>query len=165
MDDAKAPTRLVVQVTEVQPATARFDEVLSLAARVLAQDRHVTSGFPAAQESHVLGAFNGSRCVGFLRYMIQVIGAEEGRPAVMHNGAPLREGFVEAFGVDPLLRRRGIGLALQKHAARQCRSAGCYQMRSRSPVTSVENYALKIAAGYVLQPSRDNDSYYFLRRL
>ena len=69
----------------------------------------------------MLGAFDGSRCVGFLRYLIQVIGAEEGRPAVMHNGAPLREGFVEAFGVDPQLRRRGIGTALQQHAAWQCR--------------------------------------------
>ena len=57
-------------------------------------------------------------------YLIQVIGAEEGRPAVMHNGAPLREGFVEAFGVDPQLRRRGVGTPLQQHAARQCRNAG-----------------------------------------
>jgi hypothetical protein len=38
-------------------------------------------------------------------------------------------------------------------------------MRSRSPVTSAENYALKIAAGYVLHPSEENDSYYFLIRL
>ena len=34
-----------------------------------------------------------------------------------------------------------------------------------SPVTSTENYALKIAAGYVLHPSHENDSYYFLLRL
>jgi GNAT superfamily N-acetyltransferase len=78
---------------------------------------------------------------------------------------PLREGYVEAFGVDPRLRRRGVGTALQQHAARQCRIAGCYQLRSRSPVTSTENYALKIAAGYVLHPSHENDSYYFLLRL
>jgi hypothetical protein len=32
-------------------------------------------------------------------------------------------------------------------------------------VTSVENYAMKRAAGYVLQSSRENDSYYFLVRL
>jgi hypothetical protein len=38
-------------------------------------------------------------------------------------------------------------------------------MRSRSPVTSTENYALKLAAGYVVQPSNENDSYYFLIRL
>jgi GNAT superfamily N-acetyltransferase len=132
---------------------------------VLAQDRLLTSTFAAAQESRVLGAFDGPRCVGFLRYLIQVIGAEEGRPPVMRNGAPLTEGFVEAFGVDPQLRRRGIGTKLQQQAARRCQNAGCYQMRSRSPVTSVENYALKIAAGYVLHPSHENDSYYFLLRL
>jgi GNAT superfamily N-acetyltransferase len=154
-----------MQVAEVQPGTPRFEQVLGLAAQVLAQDRHLTPGFPAAEESHVLAAFDGSRCVGFLRYLIQVIGAEEGRPAVMRNGAPLKEGYIEAFGVDPRLRRCGIGTALQQHAARQCRNAGCHQMRSRSPVTSAENYALKIAAGYVLHPSRENDSYYFLLRL
>lgn len=104
-------------------------------------------------------------CVGFLRYLVQVIGAEEGRPAVTYGGSVLREGYVEAFGVDPRLRRRGIGTALQAHAMRQCRVAGCYQMRSRSPVTSVENYSMKLAAGYVLQPSRENDSYYFTIRL
>ena len=113
----------------------------------------------------MLGAFHGTRCAGFLRYLVQVIGAEAGRPAVMHNGEPLREGYVEAFGVHPQLRRRGIGTALQQHAARQCRIGGCYQMRSRSPVTSAANYALKIAAGYVLHPSCENDSYYFLLRL
>jgi GNAT superfamily N-acetyltransferase len=84
---------------------------------------------------------------------------------VIYNGEPLKEGYVEAFGVDPQLRRRGIGTALQHHAAQQCRIAGCYQMRSRSPVTSTGNYALKIAAGYVLHPSHENDSYYFLLRL
>ena len=113
----------------------------------------------------MLGAFDRTRCVGFLRYLIQVIGTEAGRPPVLRNGQPLSEGYVEAFGVDPQLRRRGIGTALQQHAARQCRIAGCYQMRSRSPVTSGENYALKIAAGYVLHPSHENDSYYFLLRL
>ena len=48
---------------------------------------------------------------------------------------------------------------------RQCRIARCFQMRPHSPVTSVENYAPKHASGYVLHPSRENDSYYFLMRL
>src|SRR5579863_7480547 len=163
VNDAKVMADLLV--VEVRPGTAEFDSVLGLASKVQSQDRHLVSDFPAAKESHVLGAFSGSRCVGFLRYLIQVIGVEEGRPAVVHNGVPLTEGFVEAFGVDPQLRHRGAGTALQKCAARQCRNGGCYQMRSRSPVTSVENYALKIAAGYVLDPSRENDSYYWLLRL
>jgi GNAT superfamily N-acetyltransferase len=153
------------QVAEVLPSTAQFAGVLELASRVLAQDRDLTRVFPAAQESHVLAAFQGARCAGFLRYLIQVIGAEEGRPAVTYNGAVLKEGYVEAFGVEPQLRRHGVGTALQERAMRQCRLAGCLQMRSRSPVTSVENYALKLAAGYVLDPSRENDSYYFLVRL
>jgi GNAT superfamily N-acetyltransferase len=163
--DATEKATTGTQVAEVLPGTAQFDGVLELASRVLAQDGDLTSVFPAAQESHVLAAFHGARCAGFLRYLIQVIGAEEGRPAVTFNGAVLKEGYVEAFGVDPQLRRHGVGTALQEHAMRQCRLAGCLQMRSRSPVTSVENYALKLAAGYALHPSRENDSYYFLVRL
>jgi GNAT superfamily N-acetyltransferase len=165
MDDHADEPGRQVKVLEVQPGTAHFEQVLILAARVLAQDRYLASRIPHALESHVLAAFDDTRCAGFLRYLVQVIGAEEGRPAVMHNDEPLLEGYVEAFGVDPQRRRRGIGTALQQHAARRCRTAGCYQMRSRSPVTSAENYALKIAAGYVLHPSRQNDSYYFLLRL
>jgi hypothetical protein len=42
---------------------------------------------------------------------------------------------------------------------------GCYQMRSRSPITSTENYALKLNAGHVLHPSEQNDSYYVLLAL
>jgi GNAT superfamily N-acetyltransferase len=121
---------------------------------VLAQDRYVTWHFPDALESHVLGAYYGARCVGFLLFLIQVLRAEAGRRPVIHNGESLKEGYVEAFGVDPQLRRRGIGTALQQHAAQQCRIAGCYQMRSRSPVTSTENYALKIAAGMSCIPAR-----------
>jgi hypothetical protein len=42
---------------------------------VLAQDRYLTWYFPDALESHVLGAYYGTRCVGFLRFLIQVLGA------------------------------------------------------------------------------------------
>lgn len=70
-----------------------------------------------------------------------------------------------AFGVAADRRRAGIGTALQARARETCRELGCYQIRSRSPVTSVENYAMKLAPGYVLQPSDQNDSYYFLIKL
>lgn len=62
-------------------------------------------------------------------------------------------------------RRQGVGTALQQRAIEHCRATGCYQMRSRSPVASTENYALKLDAGYLVQPSEQNDSYYFLLRL
>jgi GNAT superfamily N-acetyltransferase len=119
--DATEKAKTGTQVAEVRPGTAQFDGVLELASRILAQDRDLNSVFPAAQESHVLAAFHGARCAGFLRYLIQVIGAEEGRPAITFNGAVLKEGYVEAFGVDPQLRRHGVGTALQEHAVRQCR--------------------------------------------
>jgi GNAT superfamily N-acetyltransferase len=44
--------------------------VLALAARVLAQERYLTWHFPDALESHVLGAYYGTRCDGFLRLLI-----------------------------------------------------------------------------------------------
>ncbi|HTA03383.1 MAG TPA: hypothetical protein VK802_23600, partial [Streptosporangiaceae bacterium] len=69
---------LPVQVRDVQPGTPDFGLVLALAAGVLTQDRYLTSRIPGALESHVLGAFDGTRCAGFLRYLIQVIGAEAG---------------------------------------------------------------------------------------
>src|ERR1700727_74454 len=102
MNDAGKP-RVRPHIAEVLPETERFEGVLELATRVLGQDRHLTSAFPAAQESHVLGAFQENRCVGFLRYLIQVIGEEEGRPAIAYKGVALREGYIEAFGVDPQL--------------------------------------------------------------
>lgn len=59
----------------------------------------------------------------------------------------------------------GIGSALQRRAQELCRALDCYQIRSRSPVSSRENYALKLADGYTLHPSHENDSYYFLKKL
>ncbi len=150
---------------EVVSGTDRFEAVLCLADDVLDQRKHIVSAIETASEDRVLGAFDGDRCLGFLRFYVQVVGSEEGRPPVIHNGSPLTEGFVEAFGVHPDARRTGIGSALQRRAQKLCRTFGCHQMRSRSPVSSTENYAMKLAAGYVLHPSNENDSYYFLKKL
>lgn len=153
------------RVIEVVSGTVEFEALLRLADDVLDQRRHIVSVMRAASEDHVLGAFDRERCLGFLRFYVRVIGSEEGRPAVIHNGSPLTEGFVEALGVHPEARRLGIGSALQRRAQELCRARGCHQIRSRSPVSSTENYAMKLADGYVLDPSTENDSYYFLRRL
>jgi GNAT superfamily N-acetyltransferase len=163
LDAARASAS--VEIIEVDPGHPRWENVLELADRVLDQRRYLVKELPHVDESHVLGAFDDGRCIGFLRFTVQVIGAEEGRPPVTHDGVRLREGFVEAFGVDPDERRHGIGSALQQGAIDHAKAAGCWQMRSRSPITSTENYALKLAAGYVLMPSEENDSYYFLLRL
>ena len=80
MDDADPSAEIGLLVTEAWPGTEPFGMVLTLAARVLAQDRHLVSRFPAAGQSHVLGAFHDQRCVGFLRYLIQVIGTGRAGP-------------------------------------------------------------------------------------
>ena len=59
----------------------------------------------------------------------------------------------------------GSGLRCSAGAQELSRAFGCHQIRSRSPVSSTENYAMKLAAGYVLHPSNENDSYYFLKKL
>ena len=150
---------------EVVSGTEQFEAVLNLADDVLDQRRYIVSVIDTASENYVLGVFDGNRCLGFLRFYVQVVGSEEGRPPVMFDGSPVTEGFVEALGVDPAARRMGIGSALQLAAQQLCRARGCYQIRSRSPVSSRENYAMKLAAGYVLHPSNENDSYYFLKKL
>jgi GNAT superfamily N-acetyltransferase len=146
-----------MEVVPVATGSVRFDQVVALAGEVLAQDRYLKASLPHAEATVLLGAFRGDDCVGFLRYLVQWIGADCGRPPILRNGQRLREGYVEAFGVAPSARRQGIGEALQLHAMDQC--------RSRSPVTSVENYALKLKMGYVVHPSEQNDSYYFVLRL
>jgi GNAT superfamily N-acetyltransferase len=155
-------------LVEVVPVTAgdeRFDHVLGLAASVLAQDRYLTSEVPHAIESRVLAAFRDGTAVGFLRFLVQVIGAEEERPPLLRNGVALTEAYVEAFGVAPSERRHGVGSALQARVIEYARSVGCYQVRSRSPVSSSENHALKVAAGHAVSPSEQNDSYYFILKL
>jgi len=152
-------------VIEVVSETEQFEAVLDLAGYILNQRSYIVSVIETASKDYVLGAFAGNRCLDFLRFYVQVVGSEEGRPPVMRDGSPLTEGFVQALGVDPVARRMGIGSALQRTAQELCRARGCDQIRSRSPVSSRENYAMKFAAGYVLHPSNENDSYYFLKKL
>lgn len=151
-------------VVVITPDDARFADVLALA-DTFEQRRYVVDEIARAHESFVVGAFDDDRCVGFLRFHTQTIGADVGRPPVLCNGAALTEGYVDAFGVDPGVRRRGVGTMLQAFAIDHCRAAACHQMRSRSPITSTENYALKVAAGYALHPSDENDSYFFVKVL
>lgn len=93
------------QVMAVEPDSAAFAEVLKLADAVLDQRRHIVSVIETAADDCVLGAFDGTRCIGFLRFFVQVVGAEEGRPPVVVDGSALTEGHVEALGVATDARR------------------------------------------------------------
>lgn len=153
-----------VAIVDVQEHTTAYRDLLRVADQ-LAQARYIPVREAHIDESILLGAFVAERCVGFLRCVIQVIGSDCGRPPIIHAGRVLREGYVEALGVAPAYRRQGIGQRMQAQAAVLCRQRGCYQMRSRSPITSQENYALKLKMGYAIHPSAENDSYYFIMTL
>ncbi|KPV47889.1 hypothetical protein SE17_41020, partial [Kouleothrix aurantiaca] len=157
--------RMPVTIRAIEPASADYDSLLAVAEQ-LGQARYIAATEPYADESVLLGAFAEAGCVGFLRFLIMAIGSEHGRtPICGADGTPLREGYVEAFGVLPEWRRQHIGQALQEHVIDYCRAQGCYQIRSRSPVSSAENYALKLKMGYAIHPSSANDSYYFIKTL
>jgi ribosomal protein S18 acetylase RimI-like enzyme len=152
----------------IRDVTAQTDDYFNLVAvaEQLNQARYIPAREAYAEQSILFGAFIHQQCVGFLRVLILIIGRDHQRSPILDaKGAPLREGYVEAFGVLPPYRRHGIGQALQEHTIAVCRQQQCYQLRSRSPVSSVENYALKLKMGYAIQPSHENDSYYFIKTL
>jgi GNAT superfamily N-acetyltransferase len=152
-------------IREVHPSTIAYDAVLQLA-EALDQKRYLVREYPHAKQRILLGAFEeDDRPVGFLCALVQVLGAEEGRSPISLNGKVLLECYVEAFGVVPERRRMGIGQQLQETAIQIATDLGCYQVRSRSPSSAQENYALKLKMGYVIHPSNENDSYYFIRKL
>ena len=148
-------------ISEVVENTANF-EALFIIAEKLNQAKYISFKKAHHLESILLGAFDQKKCVGFLRIIVQVIGSEVGRtPIGKQDGSPLVEGYAEAFGVVPSLRRRGIGQQLQEKAIAKCRDRGCYQMRSKSPISSQENYGLKLKMGYGIHPDTEYDAYYF----
>lgn len=151
----------IVEVTHGSDARTQVQAL----ARELDQGRYLERAYDQADESILLGGFEDGACAGFLLLLIQVIGRDAGRPPILSNDALLREGYVEAFAVRPQCRRRGIGQSLQEHAIELSRERGCYQIRSRSPMTSRENYALKLKMGYTIHPSDVNDSYFFIKRI
>lgn len=142
-----------------------YDQLLSTAAE-LNQTKYTTHMPLHAISIFRLGAFTNNTCFGFIYLYTQVIGEDEQRTPIYNaQGAILLEGYVEAFGVLPSFRRQYIGQRLQEEAIAICRERGCYQIRSRSPISSVENYALKVKMGYAIHPSSENDSYYFIKTL
>lgn len=154
-----------ITISEVCVETEAYAHLLAVANQ-LNQARYIYAHTTDVEDSILLGAFTQTQCVGFLRFLIQVIGRDQHRPPIIDRaGQPLREGYVEAFGVLPPYRRQGIGQMLQEYMITYCRNHHYYQVRSRSPITSAENYALKLKMGYAVHPSDENDSYYFIKTL
>ncbi len=117
------------------------------------------------RSSHVLAAVVNDRPVGFLRFVVQRIGEDAGRPPVLFLGRTLFEAKIIAFGVLPQERNQGIGRALQQEAMRRAHELNCCQVRSHSDYGNDANYQLKISLGFGIQPSLENDSVYFVKAI
>jgi GNAT superfamily N-acetyltransferase len=117
------------------------------------------------RSSQVLAAFVEGEPVGFLRFVVQRLGEDEERPPIHFKDQALTEAKIIAFGVVPDYRNQGIGRALQQAAMQRAKTLGCYQVRSRSDYANAANFHLKIALGFGIQPSLENDSVYFVKIL
>lgn len=118
--------------------------------------------------SHILVAERDGAIVGFLRFTVQAIGAEDDLPDILpisSEGRLYTEAKILAFGVPEVYRRQGIGRALQEAAIRFAYDLGCWQIRSFSDTGYDANYQVKLSLGYavhVLNSERRQGVYFLL---
>ncbi|MCY4081066.1 MAG: GNAT family N-acetyltransferase [Caldilineaceae bacterium] len=117
------------------------------------------------RSSHMFAALVEGRPVGFLRFVVQRLGEDEGRPPIVFRDEVLYEAKIIAFGVLPEERNQGIGRSLQQKAMKRAEVLGCCQVRSRSDYGNDANYHLKMLLGFGIQPSLEDDSVYFVKAL
>ena len=115
--------------------------------------------------SHFLVAHQQGIPLGFLRYVIQYIGADADWSPIYLQGEVLTEAKVIAFGVAAANLRQGIGRCLQEVLIRRAAAAGCYQIRSRSDASHTANHQLKLSMGFAIHPldkMGERDGAYFI---
>lgn len=117
------------------------------------------------RSSHLFAALVEGRPVGFLRFVVQRLGEDEGRPPIVFRDKVLYEAKIIAFGVLPEERNQGIGRSLQLKAMGRARELNCCQVRSRSDYGNDANFHLKTSLGFGIQPSLEDDSVYFVKAL
>ena len=101
----------------------------------------------------LLAASSDGSIVGFLMFLVQTIGPEAGCPELLdRHGTPLVEAKIRSFLVLEEFRGEGIGTALQREAIVKAADMGAYQIRSRSDIDRVANYAIKLKLGYAASP-------------
>ena len=153
-------------ITEMHPDHPHWGRLLEAAAALGEMEtRRITLQAGHFLSSHILVALSGSEPLGYLRFIVQRLGEDENRPLVTYQGQVLQEAKVIGFAVAPEQRNRGIGRSLQQEAIRRARALGCYQLRSRSHYRHAANHHLKIALGFAIQPSLEDDSLYFVMKL
>jgi len=102
----------------------------------------------------LLVALQEAQVVGFLRFGIQAIGAEEDCPPLTLEGVALTEAKIHAFAVREERRGHGIGTALQRRAIAVARELGCHQLSSHSSYEREANCHVKLSLGFCALPER-----------
>lgn len=121
-----------------------------------------------AHQAVLLVALQLDKVVGFLRFVIQLIGPEVGCPPLVLDGVQLTEAKIIAFAVQEEARGQGIGTKLQKQAIQCAQSLGCYQVASYSSYSRDANFHIKLSLGFAAQPEIHGDNHrgvYFLMPL
>jgi GNAT superfamily N-acetyltransferase len=155
------------QLAEWTPEHARWAELTNFIA-AQGQTEWVDFTLDCHISSHVVAAMVDGEIAGFLRFVVQEIGSDEDRPSVELDGKPLLEAKVLAFGVAEQFRRRSIGRALQEEVLGRAAEMGCWQVRSHSSGTNVENHRLKLSMGFGVHPivrGDDTQGVYFIMTL
>lgn len=130
---------------EEHPRWSEFEACLKSVAPE--QAPFVLGDYAAGLPCSLLVALLDDRVVGFLRFAIQPIGAEEKQPPLGVN-----EAKIHAFAVHPEARRRGIGTALQRRAIALAQELGCHQLASHTSYANGENLRIKLALGFCAAP-------------
>lgn len=103
---------------------------------------------------HLLVALQEAQVVGFLRFGVQPIAAEEDCPPLALDGVPLTEAKIHAFAVREECRGHGIGTALQRRAIAVAGQMGCHQLASHSSYEREANCHVKLSLGFCALPER-----------
>jgi GNAT superfamily N-acetyltransferase len=155
------------QIEEWTAEHPRWSELLGCVA-ALGQESWFNYSSKWQRSNHVLAACLDGQLGGFLRMVVQAIGADDEHEPVKQGDETLLEGKILAFGVRPEFRRRGSGRRLQEAALALADSLGCYQVRSHSGGESAENHQLKLSMGFGVQPilrGEDHGGVYFIMPL
>ncbi len=151
----------IVEVTEENQLWKRLWPVIEQ----LEQQPYIEVQAGHFRSGHVFAALVEGQPVGFLRFVVQRLGEDEGRPPIVFRDKVLYEAKIIAFGVLPEQRNQGIGRSLQLEAMGRARELNCCQVRSRSDYGNDANFHLKTSLGFGIQPSLEDDSVYFVKAL
>jgi len=116
----------------------------------------------------VLVAHAPEAVVGFLRLVIQEIGADEGLPSRKMGNEVLREGKILAFGVSPAFRQSGVGTALLDRACLIGRCESLFQLRAHSSGENAAAHRVLMNIGFGNHPIErrgDTEGGYFIKPL